>query len=231
MNLITKFQPKPGVIVEYDLIFDRNETQDACEWPNNEIRLKLYHMRGIAENNIAYYDAGVGFTKDGIAGDLNYDYCTNKIVIGVDKRFLNNDVYITNLINWLLKEQYFTKSKIDLLNGTYTFSPNSISKGKKVLAGNYVGELVVNKDGYFQKTFDEQYGKDVYEELIPQIWNRQKIEKFNTAKAQLKEEYIKKMERLQEEYNKSVRILAKRYGITDTVYIENLAYLLRGINK
>ena len=142
-----------GVAVEYILKFDNNEAINYCEYPMNQITLRLY-TRPLKKGNTLYYEAGVGYTKDTFAVNLSADPCPKKIRIGIDERYVFNEDYIRLLICSLLKEQDFTSGKINLEDGIYTIGRTE--KKEKAKAGNYVGTgYVIKKDGeiQFQKRF------------------------------------------------------------------------------
>ena len=227
MKLISKRESSKDAIVEYQFRIDGNESNQICVWPHNVIRLKLYSMiKNGTVDNISYYNAGVGFTKDGIAEVLGVDYCNYKVVIGVDRRYLQNEKYIEYLISFLLREQYFTSGKIDLLNGIYTYGT-----GRKVSGGNYAGNLEVDEDGKVQKTYDEQFANEVYENSRPQIERNQNKEQFDKQKAELQKAYAQEFQifkrKLQARYAEDVKKLAKECNMLgQSVYIENLDFFV-----
>lgn len=142
-----------GVVVEYILKFDNDEAINYCEYPMNQITLRLY-TRPLKRGNTLYYKAGVGYTKDTFAVNLSADPCPKKIRIGIDERYVFNEDYIRLLICSLLKEQDFTSGKINLEDGVYTIGRTE--EKEKAKAGNYVGTgYIIKKNGenQFQKRF------------------------------------------------------------------------------
>lgn len=224
MELKIKVKPEEGVIVEYTLLLNNEEAKQYCDYPNNEIKLRLYSIRDKGENNIAYYNARVGFTKYSKVSGLQYDYCKIEIVIGIDERHLEDSTYIRNLIRDLLRQQFFTTSKINLSSGTYTFSSKGPTGEEVRHAGNYVGQYEVREDGEYQKVFDYKYGEFVYNSLEDQYRENQKRENYAQQISLMNIYYGNKLSELYDEYHRryeeylrETSRLAKEYGIHETL--------------
>lgn len=206
-----------GTIMEYTVLFDREDRKELYEDPYNEIVLRLYSVK--SENgNIIYYNAGVGFNIEGAPINFRLDECPNKIIIGIDKMHFSDQQYIGSLIAFLLNKKDFTSKNIDLEKGLYRM------RGNEFKSGRYVGELKVNHEGEYLKSFDPKFGEQIYLEDKPERERRERRENSNREFRELTNDYYQKYVSLQRDFEREYINIAKKYGIpVESVNIPDVA--------